>query len=161
MEKWNNRIVQNLLYYQTNYLYASLAIIALFLLWNPSQTLTIFSLLALIVGAYVVLFAVPSQRITVAPQLIDLNRAIPPQSRHQVFAGTLAISALALFFMGAIMNAALLVLVPIFLSLVHASLRMRNINNKMSNLLYQRARQTPMGCILQSIDRMAVQAEER
>lgn len=160
LEKWNNRIVQNLLYYQTNYLYASLAVIGLFLLWNPSQTLLILSLLALVVGAYIVLFAVPSQRIKVAPQLADLSRAIPPQSRSQVFAGTLAITALTLYIVGAVLNAVLLVLVPIFLSLVHASLRMRNVNNKMSNLLYQKVRHTPMGWLLQSLDRLVVQAEE-
>lgn len=130
------------------------------MLWNPSQTLTILSLLALIVGAYVVLFAVPSQRITVAPQLIDLSRAVPPQSRSQVFAGTLALTALFLYFMGAILNAVLLILVPIFLALVHASFRMRNVSNKMSNLLYQRVRHTPMGWLLQTLDRFAILAEE-
>lgn len=134
--------------------------LALFLLWNPSQTLTIFSLLALVVGAYIVLFAVPAQRITVAAQLQDLSRAIPPQSRTHVFAGTLAIAALTLYLSGAVLNAVLIVLAPIFLALVHASLRMRNVNNKMSNLLYQRVRHTPMGWLLQSFDRLIVQAEE-
>lgn len=141
-------------------MYASLVVIGLFLLWNPSQTLTILSLLALIVGAYVVLFAVPANRIQVAEQLRELSRTIPHQSRRQVFAGTLALSALTLYLASAVMNAVLLVLVPIFLCLVHASLRMRNVNNKMTNLLYQRVRHTPMGWLLQSLDRLVVQAEE-
>lgn len=55
---------------------------------------------------------------------------------------------------GAVLQGLLLVLVPAFAALVHASLRLRNVSNKLVNLLTD-ARHTPMGWAIGRLERVA------
>lgn len=55
---------------------------------------------------------------------------------------------------GAITHGLLLVLVPAFAAMLHASLRLRNVSNKLVNLLTD-ARHTPMGWAIGRLERLA------
>lgn len=75
---------------------------------------------------------------------------LQPYALAVVGAGAL----LAVWSAGAVLQALLLVLVPAFAALAHASLRLRNVSNKLVNLLTD-ARHTPMGWAIGRLERVA------
>lgn len=85
--------------------------------------------------------------------LRSASAAVPAHLRTYVFTVIVTGALLALWATGAVLHAALLALVPAFAALVHASLRMRNVSNKLVNLLTD-ARHTPMGWTIARLERL-------
>jgi len=136
--KWNDRIIGNLLYYQTNYMITVIVIFALIAIYNPSSLMV--GLFSLATGAAV---------------LIYLRKNKPAvesfQKDHPV------LTVLAAFLMGYLLVylfdcvAAFLMatLFPILLMFIHASCRQRGIRNKMNDKLETLGiKKTPMGICL-------------
>lgn len=161
LAKWNNRIVQNLLYYQTNYFCSALICFGLMIMWQRS-VLNAF-ILAVLFISYLGLCLLPRFSSNIAEgssplQLLHMVVAIVPvERRHQTFIGVVIASLLLLFLTGGLLNALQLILVPIFLVLVHASLRKRTLANRMANKLNMSG--TPMAWILATIDNYVVPSD--
>lgn len=154
LEKWNNRITNNFLYYQTNYFALGLIVLTLFGLFNFGQTLFICSLLTTI-GT--IIFLCYGGQLSALQQLDFFATANLVNNRGRIVPGTIAIGLFMLWLQSAVCNMLLIVLLPVFFSFLHASFRMRNVNNKMTNLLYQRSRTTPMGKLLTALDRFGIE----
>lgn len=157
LEKWNNRIVQNLLYYQTNYFYVALIIYGIFAFINFTQTLYIITIVLFLIGEYTMFFVIT----TCSGRGSLISDLIPKKALHHVFIGSMGFAIFVLYLMSAVLTFLLMLLLPIFIAFLHASIRMRNINNKISNILYQRIKNTPMAMILNSIDRIVIEGEGR
>ncbi|TKS92345.1 PRA1 family protein 2 [Collichthys lucidus] len=101
LDRWNNRIINNLLYYQSNYLLSALCFL-------------------LMVG-----YCEP----------------------FQLFVGATVVTLLFLGFVWAAENQA-----PIRLVLIHASVRLRSLKNKLENRLESIGlKRTPMGLLLEAL----------
>lgn len=164
LERWNHRIVQNLLYYQTNYFCMAGVVAAVFAFINVGQAFNILLAIAVVAGVYAVLIIGPTQGPTPGAGgngvLADVAALVPEQSRRHVLYGVAVFAVWILYMVGALLNALLIVLVPIFIVLVHASFRKRTVNNRVANLLYARARSTPMGRLLDALDRYIVVVDD-
>lgn len=145
LDKWGNRVTKNFLYYQTNYFAMGIIVSALFTFCNPLQTILGLSAIAIVIGAVIVIN--PSQ--------------IQGQSPRQEFAGTTGliyllcitgVIGLILYLFQSIMYVTLLILFPFCLAFIHASFRLRNIRNKLSNVIDERLRYTPMGIFLEAMN---------
>lgn len=138
LDKWGNRVTKNFLYYQTNYFALGLVVSILFVLYNPF--LTIFGIAAwgVMIGGFVV---------------------INPNQRHRhtdqdgltgwlYLAGIVFATSFILYLFQSIMYVTLIALLPFCIAFVHASLRLRNLRNKLSNVIDEKFRHTPMGVFL-------------
>lgn len=145
LDKWGNRVTKNFLYYQTNYFVMGIIVSALFTFCNPVQTILGLSAIAIVIAAVIVIN--PSQ--------------IQGQSPRQEFAGTTGwiylfsiagVIGLVLYLFQSIMYVTLLILLPFCLAFIHASFRLRNLRNKLSNAIDERLRYTPMGIFLEAMN---------
>lgn len=136
MERWNNRVVQNLLYYQTNYFVVTAFTYALFIFINPTKTLLgLLVLAALIFIAYQYTPNLPNRQ--------------ENDKKLGLICGVIASCFVALVSFSAVTYVVLMILLPIFLAFVHASLRLRNIRNKVANLsILVGLKNTPMDFLL-------------
>ncbi|KAJ8358803.1 hypothetical protein SKAU_G00153280 [Synaphobranchus kaupii] len=141
LERWNNRIINNLLYYQTNY-FASAAIFLVLVGY--------FQLLPLLLGALVVTLVflgfvwVAENQAAVR----RFRRTHPFLSLTAILGGAyLLLSVLggvAVFLFG--------IAFPILLILIHASVRLRSLKNKLENKLESIGlKRTPMGLLLEAL----------
>lgn len=145
LDKWGNRVTKNFLYYQTNYFVMGIIVSALFTLYNPLQTILGLSAFTIVIAALVVLNP----------------RQIQGQSPRQEFAGItgwiyllciLGVIGLVLYLFESILYVMLLILLPFCLAFIHASFRLRNLRNKLSNAIDGRLRYTPMGIFLEAMN---------
>merc|ERR1712223_1774165 len=141
-DRWFNRIVFNLMYYQTNYLLSSFIIFLFVFLSRPQEmTMGIF-LMALVFGGVLVL-----QTKKVEVRNFKQNHPLVVTSMCFLFGYYLIykLTSGTVFILG--------VLVPIVFIIVDSSLRMRNVMNKITNVsnVLGFTKQTPMGIILESI----------
>jgi len=141
-DRWFNRIVYNLMYYQTNYLLSSFIIFGFVLLSRPQEMLTGLFLMALVFGGSLFL---QSKQIEV--RNFKQNHPLVVTSLCFTFGYYLIykLTSVAVFLSG--------VILPICFVVVHASLRMRNVMNKLTNVgnVVGFTKKTPMGIILESI----------
>lgn len=144
LDKWGNRVAKNLLYYQTNYFVLGVILVVLFALNNPSDTILGVLAVSSIIGAFV--YINPSQ--------------VQGQAQREGFAGStgwlyigglLAAAYFVLYLFSAVMYVALIVLLPFCIAFIHASFRLRNLKNKLTNAIDERARYTPMGIFLEAM----------
>ncbi|CAJ1076686.1 PRA1 family protein 2 [Xyrichtys novacula] len=141
LDRWNNRIINNLLYYQSNYFMSAGILLLLVGYLQPLQML---------VGAIVVtslflgfVWAAENQ----AP-IRRFRRNHPTGAVLGILVGSyLFISVLggvAVFLFG--------IAFPILMVLVHASVRLRNLKNKLENKLESIGlKRTPMGLLLEAL----------
>uniref|UniRef100_A0A8R1I372 PRA1 family protein n=1 Tax=Caenorhabditis japonica TaxID=281687 RepID=A0A8R1I372_CAEJA len=137
-KKWNNRIISNLLYFQTNYF---VTIISLFLIYTCFSSQDIFiGLIAIVSVAATLIFAVSTdaniKRLRTDHPLVTLGGII----------------LVAYFFISVFQSVLVVVfalLFPVFLVLAHASFRLRGLANRAANVKEQLGiRTTVMGQIL-------------
>lgn len=137
-EKWGNRVVNNLLYYQTNYLFMSIVIFLVVGLIHPVKML--FGMLTMAVILFV--FAYVSAKGTSIYQF---------KKKHPT-AGIIFIILAGCFVaytLGSLIVFLLGILLPFCVTFVHASLRLRNIQNKIVNKIEGIGlKRTPMGVFL-------------
>ncbi|KAG4079741.1 hypothetical protein HA402_014872 [Bradysia odoriphaga] len=121
LERWNNRVVQNFLYYQTNYFVLTALVYALFIFINPQKTI----LGLVVLGALIWI-------------LYQYTPNLPNRQENDkkfgLMCGVVVACFVGLAVFSAVTYVLLMLLLPIALCFVHASLRLRNIKNKMANL---------------------------
>jgi len=123
MDKVANRIVNNLLYYQTNYFVASLLIFLLNIFLNPGQM--IFGLLTMTAMFGLLYYLSATQ---------DKLKKIKQNHPMMVMVSTFLVGYLLIYQIGCVVSFLLGVLMPVVFTLVHATLRMRNMKNKASGV---------------------------
>ncbi|CAG0886075.1 unnamed protein product [Darwinula stevensoni] len=139
-EKWPKRVVHNLLYYQTNYFVLTVVIFLIIGIMHPQKMLL--GMLAAGVAFALFYYISNSQR-----SLQNFKQNHPIISVIIVFSACYFI----VYMMGNVAIFLLGILLPIFLILVHASLRLRNIRNKLSRRMETFGLvKTPMGVILET-----------
>ncbi|CAF3382046.1 unnamed protein product [Rotaria socialis] len=152
LPRLNKRIVNNLIYYQTNYFAFG---IALFLLVGISYPIDfLFGLvvvLAVLMG-FVYLSSSPgfgNNSLATAEQFIRSAKEDRPLI---VLVGILGISYLILSFLGKLMIFLIGIVLPIQLIILHATFRTRNLANKVVNKFDRLGVQaTPMGIFLSAL----------
>ncbi|CAM9348873.1 unnamed protein product [Bubo scandiacus] len=120
ISKWNNRVVSNLLYYQTNYLMVAAAVVSIVGFLSP---------LNMLIGG--------------------LKKQYPT-----TFVVVIMLSSYFLIsYLGDVMVFMFGITLPLLLMFVHASLRLRNIKNKLENKMEGIGlKKTPMGIILDALE---------
>ncbi|KAG1942812.1 ADP-ribosylation factor-like 6 interacting protein 5a [Pimephales promelas] len=141
LAKWNNRVVSNLLYYQTNYLVVAIIVFVLVGLMNPVSMFT---------GAIVV------TSVFVGSVWAGENKAIIKNFKKEnptlfVFL-VMVVSYFLMSLFGGVMVFLLGIKLPLLLIFAHASLRLRNMKNKLENKMESAGlKKSPMGIILEAL----------
>lgn len=140
-ERWTNRVTSNLLYYQTNYMLLAGLIFLLVGIFHPVQMIFGF---ASVVAAFG-LFVVSSNN---QAQLRRFKRQHPGVCLMAI----LALGYLLIHLFGSVIVFLFGIALPLLVILVHASLRLRNIKNKIaSKVEYVGIHRTPMGFLLEAL----------
>lgn len=150
-EKWGNRVVKNLMYYQTNYFLLFLAIYILMIALNPVKIVSGLLVQGLLIAIIWQFFSGKSKTNFIASRLSSGNPIMNQHNAQQkwyILAGALLISYLFLHWISAVLLTAFTLLLPISLTFVHASLRLRNMKNKITNTIENFGPSTPMGALL-------------
>jgi Flp pilus assembly protein TadB len=121
-EKWANRVVSNLLYYQTNYLLSAAIIFALVSYLHPQE-------MALGMVTVGILFGISLYLQQQKQEVKQFKKDHPAI----VFCLIAVLSYYLIYKMGSIAVFLFGVTLPICFIVVHASLRLRNIKNKLAN----------------------------
>uniref|UniRef100_A0A3B5K4S6 PRA1 family protein n=1 Tax=Takifugu rubripes TaxID=31033 RepID=A0A3B5K4S6_TAKRU len=141
LDRWNNRIINNLLYYQSNYFLSVLVFLILVGYFQPLQ---------LFVGAMVVTLLFLGF-VWVAENRAPIRRFRRNHPSITVF-GILFTGYLFMSVLGGVAVFLFGVAFPILMVLVHASLRLRSLKNKMENRLeIIGLKRTPMGLLLEAL----------
>ncbi|KAH8409367.1 hypothetical protein KR222_001792, partial [Zaprionus bogoriensis] len=155
-DKWGNRVVKNLLYYQTNYFLLFLTIYLVMIVCNPTKIISGLAVQALLIAVVWQFFSPQSKTSNfIASRLTGGNDILAAQNAQQkwyILAGALLASYLFLHMLSAVLLTAFTVLLPIAATFVHASLRLRNIKNKLSNSIESFTPSTPMGAFLDALN---------
>lgn len=138
LEKWSNRVVNNLVYYQTNYLYMGILIILIVASVNPMKM--IISLPAMMAMWVECMYLFSEHE-----SLLKIKRSYPQVG--------IILTVICGGFIVYTINSVVFLLFSILLSFcvtfVHASLRLRSLKNKVVNKLEGMGlERTPMGAIL-------------
>ncbi|XP_019959229.1 PRA1 family protein 2 [Paralichthys olivaceus] len=141
LDRWNNRIINNLLYYQSNYFLSALGLLLLVGYFQPFQ---------LCVGAVVV------SLLFLGFVLAAENQApIRRFRRNHPLICVLAVlvaSYLFILVLGGVAVFLFGIAFPILMVLVHASMRLRSLKNKLENKLESIGlKRTPMGLLLEAL----------
>ncbi|KAG7207020.1 hypothetical protein KM043_000909 [Ampulex compressa] len=142
LEKWGNRVVNNLLYYQTNYLYMSVIIFLIVGLIHPVKMLVGMLAMMVVLGVFV--------------YVSTEGRAVHRFKRQYPVAGigfVILAGSFVTYTLGSLIVFLLGILLPFSVTFVHASLRLRNIQNKVVNKIEGIGlKRTPMGVFLDYLE---------
>ena len=142
-EKYLNRLVANLLYYQTNYFLTSIFMFATVIVIHPQKVALGITTLAIMIGL-VLYFKFKKEEI------------IQMKERHPKM--VLVIIVICVYAIGSVIGSIIVIMMgvglPVCFSIVHASLRLRNIRNKLMNTTQSLGifNVTPMSLILNRIN---------
>lgn len=141
LEKWGNRVTSNLLYYQTNYFLLALSIFVIVGVIHPARMICGFLATALIFAIFVY---ITNEKTSAA----QFKQQHPLISLFIIFAALYFIAymfqSLLVFFLG--------ILLPFAVIFIHASLRLRNIKNKIVNRVEVLGlKSSPMGLFLEEM----------
>ncbi|XP_028922801.1 PRA1 family protein 2 [Ornithorhynchus anatinus] len=140
-QRWHNRVVNNLLYYQTNYLLCGGLGLVLGGYLRPLHT---------VLGALVVALALGA-----LAWLAEGRASVRRCRRNHPAACLASVLAAGLLVLWAVGGAGVFLLGiagPVLLILVHASLRLRNLKNKIENKIESIGlKRTPMGLLLEAL----------
>ncbi|KAG7478046.1 hypothetical protein MATL_G00076310 [Megalops atlanticus] len=141
LAKWNRRVVSNLLYYQTNYLAMGTVVFLIVGFLNP---------LGMILGGTVVTL------VFMGSVWVGENKAMVKDFKKKnptLF--VIAVMVASYFLMslfGGVMVFIFGITFPLVLIFVHASLRLRNMKNKLENKIEGAGlKKSPMGLILEAL----------
>ncbi|KAJ8667176.1 hypothetical protein QAD02_008838 [Eretmocerus hayati] len=144
-DKWGNRVVNNLLYYQTNYFFTSIIIFGLVGLIHPGK---------MIVGMLVCTIIV-----TAFAYLSMEGRAVHNFKRRYPGSGVVLMLTAGCFLtytLGSLLVFLLGILLPFSVTFVHASMRLRNLKNKIVNKIEGIGlKRTPMGVLLEQLENIS------
>ncbi|CAL1608911.1 unnamed protein product [Knipowitschia caucasica] len=142
MARLNNRVVSNLLYYQTNYLLLA-AVVFLFVgFLNPLGMLT----------AMAVVTAVFLGSLWAADNKAAINN-FKRQNPTSFVVVVMAASYFVLSLLGSVTVFMTAITLPLILIVIHASFRLRNMKNKLENKMELAGlKRSPMGLLLEALD---------
>ncbi|XP_041701006.1 PRA1 family protein 2-like isoform X1 [Coregonus clupeaformis] len=142
LERWNNRIINNLLYYQSNYFLSFLTVLGIVGFFRTFHLFLGATVVTLIFMGFV--WAAENQ----AP-IRQLRRNHPSLALGAI----LGASYLFLTVLGGVSVFLFGIAFPILcMILIHASVRLRSLNNKFENKLESIGlKRTPMGLLLESL----------
>uniref|UniRef100_A0A7E4V1Y8 PRA1 family protein n=1 Tax=Panagrellus redivivus TaxID=6233 RepID=A0A7E4V1Y8_PANRE len=143
--KWNNRITSNLLYFQSNY-FVSILAFGLFASFIHAKAMAIgFVVLGLIVGLGLFLRSRD-------PRVIVIRQEHP----YAFLAVIVVVLYSFITYLQFVVITLFSIAFPTLLVLIHASLRLRNLMNKVNNSVYKRvssADKTVMAAIIKVLSR--------
>uniref|UniRef100_A0A0N5BDR4 PRA1 family protein n=1 Tax=Strongyloides papillosus TaxID=174720 RepID=A0A0N5BDR4_STREA len=122
-KRWNNRIQKNLIYYQSNYF------ILMIIFWITNYVLFFLKPLVFVVGV-------------IAPVIVPKYFPIPNKQHESIVkaSGPMIVAGIMLASFSGILSGFMWNLFMLLLILTHASLRLRNIDNKIANTVGKIAR---------------------
>ncbi|GAB0098139.1 PRA1 family protein [Sergentomyia squamirostris] len=138
LEKWGNRVVKNLLYYQTNYFCLAGVLWLLLLLLNPKEFVQVALISVAALGG---------------SKIIAMRHSDTFGSIQRILAIVAVVACLVLYMLELVVFLLLIFTLPFSAIFVHASLRLRNTKSKAVNT-FQAAqlKKTPMGMFLASMN---------
>jgi len=141
LDRWNKRVHENLIYYQTNYLLAATIIFLIVGVLHPADMLVgIISF----VGAYLGCNYVLKNQ----GMVTDFKKNHPVVT----LLGVLGLGYMVVSLISSVLVFSFGILLPILVVFIHASLRLRDTKNKLSNLKEKlQLKTTPMGLILEEL----------
>ncbi|XP_050414455.1 PRA1 family protein 3 [Patella vulgata] len=140
-EKWSNRVLNNLLYYQTNYFLTALVLFLVIGIIHPIKMVLGFAAISVAFGGFV--YSTNNQW-----KARKFKRDHPLISVVVILVG----GYLLVYMFGAVIVFMFGIAFPLLLILIHASLRMRSMKNKITNKMeYVGLKRTPMGIILEGL----------
>jgi len=122
LNRWSNRILNNLLYYQSNYFIVVASLFLIIALWNPRDIMVGLVCLGVALG---IAFYFSTTQTTV----VTFKKEHPLVSLAILVLGACSLFSLVSYMMVFIFSLAF----PLLVALTHASLRMRNMKNKIAN----------------------------
>jgi len=141
MDRWGRRVKENLIYYQTNYFLMSVIIFLIVGLMHPGQMLLGIGSISGLLVLYK--YLAKNQRV-----VNDLKKSYPVLCVVAI----LGAGYLVVHLLGSVLVFIFGVLLPISATFIHASLRLRNLKNKVANQLDKvGVKVTPMGVILDEL----------
>ncbi|XP_029013347.1 PRA1 family protein 3 [Betta splendens] len=142
LAKWNNRVISNLLYYQTNYFAVTLVVFLIVGFLNPFGMFLGGAVVALVFGGSV---WAGENKATIK----NFKRKNPT-----LFVVVVMITSYFLLSLcGGVMVFIFGITFPLLLILIHASLRLRNMKNRLENKIEGVGlKKTPMGVIMDLLD---------
>ncbi|XP_041835588.1 ADP-ribosylation factor-like 6 interacting protein 5a [Melanotaenia boesemani] len=141
LARWNNRVVSNLLYYQTNYLALAIVVFLIVGFLNPVGMIT-----AMAVVSAVVLGSLWAGENRAA--ISNLKRQNPTAFVLAVMVASYVLMSM----LGSVMVFMSAVTLPLTLIFAHASFRLRNMKNKLENKMEGAGlKRSPMGILLEAL----------
>ncbi|XP_060925860.1 ADP-ribosylation factor-like 6 interacting protein 5a [Limanda limanda] len=141
LTKWNNRVVSNLLYYQTNYLALAVVVFLIVGFLNP---LGMFTAMAVVSGVFL------------SSVWAGENRAVinnfKRQSPTAFLIAVMIASYLLISMLGSVMVFMTAITLPLAFIFAHSSFRLRNMKNKLENKIEGAGlKRSPMGLLLEAL----------
>lgn len=138
--KWANRVTNNLLYYQSNYLLSIILIFLLVGIMHPANMM-------IGIGSFIASFLIVMYLKKNNFRLGSRNSS----KFHNII--LLGLGILFIYCLGSILTFLFGIALPLLLILIHASLRLRNIKNKVNNVKeFVGHKRTPMGLLLEVLE---------
>lgn len=142
LRQWNNRVISNLMYYQTNYFVVALVVFLIVGFLNPFGMF--------LGGAVVALVFMGS---VWAGENKAMVKNFKKKNPALFVTGVMATSYFLLSLCGGVMVFIFGITFPLLLILIHASLRLRNMKNRLENKIEGVGlKKTPMGIIMDLLD---------
>ncbi|XP_074095494.1 PRA1 family protein Jwa isoform X1 [Cotesia typhae] len=147
LDKWGNRVVNNLLYYQTNYFFMSVVIFLIVGIIHPGKMLLGMVAMTVVLAVF--------------GYVSSEGRAIHHFKKQNPLAGVIIVVTGGCFLaytLGSLLVFLIGILLPFSATFVHASLRLRSIKNKVVNKIEGIGlKRTPMGLFLEQLDETLTQ----
>ncbi|KAM9430321.1 PRA1 family protein 3-like [Salvelinus alpinus] len=142
LAKWNNRVISNLLYYQTNYFAVAIVVFLIVGFLNP---------LGMFLGGAVVSLVFMGS--VWAGENKNFIKNFKKKNPTLFVIAVMGTSYFLLSLCGGVMVFIFGITFPLLLILVHASLRLRNMKNRLENKMEGVGmKKSPMGIILDLLD---------
>ncbi|XP_037096570.1 PRA1 family protein 3-like [Syngnathus acus] len=142
LAKWNNRVISNLMYYQTNYFAAAVVIFLIVGFLNP---------LGMFLGGTVVTLVFMG--CVWAGENQGIIKNFKKKNPTLFVICVMVASYFVLSLCGGVMVFIFGITFPLLLILIHASLRLRNVKNRLENKMEGVGiKKTPMGIIMDLLD---------
>ncbi|KAF6735535.1 PRA1 family protein 3 [Oryzias melastigma] len=141
LDRWNNRMINNLLYYQTNYLLSALGLLLIVGYFQPLQMFVGMTVVSIAFVGFV--FAAENQA------------TVRRFRRNHPYVCVMAVLLASYLFMSVLGGVAVFlfgIAFPVLTIFIHASVRLRNLKNKLENKLESIGlKRTPMGLLLEAL----------
>ncbi|XP_054465270.1 PRA1 family protein 3-like [Anoplopoma fimbria] len=142
LTKWNNRVISNLLYYQTNYFAVAAVVFLIVGFLNPFGMFLGGAVVTLVFGGSV--WAGENQ---------TMVKNFKMKNPTLFIIGVMITSYFLLSLCGGVMVFIFGITFPLLLILIHASLRLRSVKNRLENNIEGVGlKKTPMGIIMDLLD---------